>query len=90
MLCALPTHEARGQVARLVSAAGSQLPQPTAAEQWLHPTPWLEYLSEKSLYNPVLPPVFRSFTPLLADQFTTPVAGQRFVTVGPVAANGCE
>ena len=56
----------------------------------LHPTPWLEYLRERGLYNPVLPPVFRSFTPLLTAQFTTPVAGQIFVTDGPTTANGCD
>lgn len=56
----------------------------------LHPTPWLEYLNQKGLYNPVLPPVFAAFKPLLADQFTTPIAGQRFVAGGPTTANGCQ
>jgi hypothetical protein len=56
----------------------------------LHPTPWLEYLSQGKSYSPVLPPVFRSFTPLLADQFTTPESGQAFIKAGPQAALSCD
>jgi hypothetical protein len=56
----------------------------------LHSTPWLEYLTGKGTFNPVLPPVFRTFTPLLADNFTTPETGQKFVTAAPEAASGCD
>lgn len=56
----------------------------------LHPTPWLEYLAQNGYFSPVLPPVFRSFTPLLADQFTTPQTHQRFVKGGPRTANSCD
>lgn len=55
----------------------------------LHPTPWLEYLSGANDYNPLLPPVFRSFTPLVADQFTTPEAHSRFIPGTLGAANSC-
>jgi hypothetical protein len=56
----------------------------------LHPTPWLEYLTQNGYFSPILPPVFRSFTPLLTDQFTTPEPHQRFIAVGPGAANSCD
>jgi len=56
----------------------------------LHATPWLEYLTQNGYFGPVLPPVFRSFTPLLTDQFATTQAHQTFVTVGPGVANSCD
>ena len=56
----------------------------------LHPTPWLEYLSGAGSFSPLLPPVFRSFTPLTVNQFTTPEAHNRFITAGPEAANSCD
>jgi hypothetical protein len=55
----------------------------------LHPTPWLEYLTGKHTYNPVLPTVFRNFTPLLADNFVIPQSGQKFVAVSPRTASAC-
>jgi hypothetical protein len=56
----------------------------------LHATPWLEYLTGNHSYTPLLPPVFRSFTPLHADNFTTPEVGQKFVVTAPTAANACD
>ena len=56
----------------------------------LHPTPWLEYLSGANNYNPLLPPIFRSFTPLIADQFTTPQARSRFIPGTLGAASSCS
>jgi hypothetical protein len=56
----------------------------------LHPTPWLEYLSGASGYNPLLPPVFKSFTPLTTDQFTTPEPHSRFIPGNLGAASDCN
>lgn len=56
----------------------------------LHATPWLEYLTQQGSFSPILPPIFRSFTPLIADQFITPEAHQRFIAVGPATANSCD
>jgi hypothetical protein len=59
------------------------------ASGMLHPTPWLEYLSQPGTFSPLLPPVFRSFTPLAIDQFTTPEPHGRFISAGPAPANSC-
>jgi hypothetical protein len=56
----------------------------------LHPTPWLEYLTGKHTYNPVLPPVFHSFTPLLTDNFIIPQRHQGFVATPPKPASACS
>lgn len=59
------------------------------ASGMIHQTPWLEPLSQPGNYNPLLPPVFPSFTTLTADQFTTPIVHGRFITSGPRAADSC-
>lgn len=56
----------------------------------LHSTPWLEYLSGADKYSPLLPPVFKSFTALAADQFTVPEPDSKFISSRPEAANGCS
>ena len=57
----------------------------------LHATPWLEYLTGSHTYSPVvLPPVFRTFTPLPSDIFTTPEGGQKFLVTAPATASACE
>jgi hypothetical protein len=56
----------------------------------LHPTPWLEYLSGKNNYNPVLPPVFKTWKALVSENFTLPQPGQKFVAVQPEPASGCD
>ncbi|HEX3964533.1 MAG TPA: hypothetical protein VHZ03_49130 [Trebonia sp.] len=56
----------------------------------IHPTPWLEPLSQPGTNSPVLPPVFHSFRPLTkADQFTTIEANGRFIATGPTTAASC-
>jgi hypothetical protein len=59
------------------------------ASGMLHTTPWLEYLSQPRTGSLLPPPVFRSFTPLAKDQFTTPEARGRFISEGPTVANSC-
>ena len=60
------------------------------ASGMLHTSPWLEYLSEPRTGNPSPPPVFRSYTLLATDQFTTPEEGGRFIAGGPKNANSCS
>jgi len=59
------------------------------ASGMLHSTPWLEYLAQPGTYSPILPPVFRAFTPLASDQFTTPEPHGRFISAGPASASSC-